>query len=66
MIKCTPCASRVGSIMYDFSCTILYWAYAYNIVSRFMANPIKVQYEALKWVSSHLNGSSNGDLKYTK
>lgn len=38
----------VESIMYGIVCSILYLAYVVIIVSHFMANPIRVNWGALK------------------
>jgi hypothetical protein len=40
-------------------------AYAVNIMSRFVANPDIVHWQALKRVLRYLNGSLKGGLKYT-
>src|SRR4030067_3506569 len=66
VMESTPYASGVGSIMYGMVCSRPDLAYAVSIVSRFMANPGIVYWQALKWVLRYLNGSLNGGLKYSR
>ncbi|MCI83472.1 vacuolar protein sorting-associated protein 33, partial [Trifolium medium] len=49
-MESTPCASRVGSIMYVMVCSRPDLSYAISVVRRFMANPGQVHWQALKWV----------------
>jgi len=65
-MEITPYASGVGSIMYRMVCSRPDLAYAVSIMSRFMANPGIVHWQALKWVLRYLNGSLKGNLKYTR
>ncbi|KAK2447548.1 secreted RxLR effector protein [Trifolium repens] len=62
----TPYASGVGSIMYGMVCSRPDLSYAISVVSRFMANPGQVHWQALKWVLRYLNGTLKGGLKYTR
>jgi len=43
-----PYASAVGSIMYDMVCTRLNISQAVSIVSRYMGNPRKMHWQAVK------------------
>lgn len=45
-----PYASAVGSLMYAMVCTRPDISQAVSIVSRFMANPRKAHWEAVKWI----------------
>ncbi|XP_045817459.1 secreted RxLR effector protein 161-like [Trifolium pratense] len=65
-MESTPYASGVGSIMYGMVCSRPDLSYAISVVSRFMANPGQVHWQALKWVLRYLNGSLKGGLKYTR
>ena len=49
-----PYASAVGSLMYSMVCTRPDLTYAVSLVSRFMANPGKGHWEAVKWVFRYL------------
>ncbi|XP_073014568.1 secreted RxLR effector protein 161-like [Primulina eburnea] len=59
-----PYASVVGSVMYAMICTRPDLAYAVSMVSRFMANPGKTHWEALKWVMRYLKGTVRYRLVY--
>ena len=52
--------------MYGMVCSRPDLSYAISVVSRFMANPGQVHWQALKWVLRYLNGSFKGVLKYTR
>jgi len=62
----TPYENRVGSIMYGMVCSSPDVSYALSVISRFMANPGQVYWQALKWVLRYLNGTLKGGLKYTR
>jgi len=51
-----PYASAVGSLMYVMICTRPDLAYAVSTVSRFMSNPGKQHWEAVKWVLRYCEG----------
>ena len=50
--------SAVESLMYAMVCTRLDIAHAVGVVSRFMVNPGKDHWEAVKWIFRYLRGSS--------
>ncbi|KAL3835280.1 hypothetical protein ACJIZ3_003671 [Penstemon smallii] len=54
-----PYASAVGSLMYAMVCTRPDIAHAVGIVSRFLSNPGKEHWEAVKWIMRYLRGSSD-------
>ena len=45
-----PYASAVGSLMYAMVCTRPDIGYAVGVVSRFMSNPGKEHWNAVKWI----------------
>ena len=67
-IASTIYSSVVGSLMYAMVCTRPDIAHAVGVVSRFMVNPGKDHWEAVKWIFRYLRGSSKlcltfGDFK---
>ena len=59
-----PYASAVGSLMYAMVCTRPDIAYAIGVVGRFMSNPGKEHWNAVKWILRYLKGTSNMCLKF--
>ncbi|GJS62213.1 retrotransposon protein, putative, ty1-copia subclass [Tanacetum coccineum] len=57
-------ANTVGSLMYLMVCTRPAIAYAISVVSRYLANPGKNHWEAVKWILKYLRGTANVDLVY--
>ncbi|GJR57192.1 hypothetical protein Tco_1499354, partial [Tanacetum coccineum] len=53
-----PYASAVGSLMYVMVCTRPDLAHAVGVVSRFLSNPGKKHWEAVKWIFRYLRGTS--------
>ena len=67
-ITSTIYSLAVGSLMYAMVCTQPDIAHAVGVVSRFMVNPGKDHWEAVKWIFRYLRGSSKlfltfGDFK---
>ena len=52
-----PYASAVGSLMYAMVCTRPDIAHAVSIVSRFLANPGELHWEAIVWIMRYLRGT---------
>ena len=52
-----PYSSAVGSLMYAMICTRPDIAYAVGVVSRYMSNPGKKHWEAVKGIMRYLNGT---------
>ena len=52
-----PYCSAVGSLMYAMICTRPHIAYAVGVVSRYMSNPGKKHWEAMKGIMRYLNGT---------
>jgi ATP-binding cassette subfamily B (MDR/TAP) protein 1 len=59
-----PYASVVGSLMYAMVCTRPDIEYAVGVVSRFMSNPGKEHWNAVKWILRYLKGTSNMCLRF--
>ncbi|KAM2449967.1 hypothetical protein PS1_020004 [Malus domestica] len=53
-----PYSSAVGSIMYAIVCTRPDIAHAVGVVIRFLSNPGKDHWEAVKWIVRYLKGTS--------
>ncbi|KAI3740618.1 hypothetical protein L2E82_31087 [Cichorium intybus] len=63
-MKKVPYYSAVGSLMYAMVCTRPDIAHAVGVVSRYLANPGKQHWEAVKWILRYLKGSSKLCLCY--
>ena len=61
-----PYASAVGSLMYVMVCTRPDIAHAVGVVSRYMANPGKEHWEAVKLLLRYLRGTSSTSLCFGK
>ena len=59
-----PYASVVGSLRYEMVCTRLDIAHAVGVLSRFMSNPGKEHWTAVKRVFRYLRGTSDYGLCY--
>ena len=59
-----PYASAVGSLMYAMLCTRLDIAHVVGVLSRFMSNPGKEHWTAVKRVFRYLRGTSDYGLCY--
>ncbi|GJY06806.1 zinc finger, CCHC-type containing protein, partial [Tanacetum coccineum] len=58
-----PYANAIRSLMY-LMCTRPDIAYALSVVSRYLANPSKNHWEAVKWILKYLRGTTNVGLVY--
>lgn len=61
-----PYASAVGSLMYAMVCTRPDIAHAVGVVSRFMSNPGREHWEAVKWLLRYLKGTSKVALCFRR
>nr|GEZ44442.1 retrovirus-related Pol polyprotein from transposon TNT 1-94 [Tanacetum cinerariifolium] len=61
-----PYSSAVGSLMYAMVCTRPNLAHAVSVVSRYMHNPGKMHWEAVKCILRYLKGTSNIGLSFKK
>lgn len=59
-----PYASIVGSLLYIMVCTRSYITYRVSLVSRYLANPGKEHWKALKWILRCIKGSMCRVLVY--
>ncbi|GJX81812.1 retrotransposon protein, putative, ty1-copia subclass [Tanacetum coccineum] len=59
-----PYANVVGSLMYLMVCTRPDIAYTVSIVSRYLVNPRKNHWEAVKWILKYLKGTAYVGLVY--
>lgn len=57
-----PYASAVGSLMYAMVCTRPDIAHAVGLVSRFLSNPGKEHWNAVKWIMRYLRGTADMKL----
>ena len=57
-----PYASSIGSLMYVMVCTRPDIAQAVGAVSRYMNNPGKLHWEAVKWILRYLRGTTSKAL----
>ncbi|PRQ29843.1 putative RNA-directed DNA polymerase [Rosa chinensis] len=53
-----PYSSAVGSLMYAMVCTRPDIAHAVGVVSRYLSNPGREHWEAVKWILKYLRGTS--------
>ena len=53
-----PYSSVAGSLMYAMVCTRPDIAHVVGVVRRFLANPRKEHWEAVKWIFGYLRGTS--------
>jgi hypothetical protein len=56
-MKKVPYASAVGSLMHAMVCTRPDIAHAVGLVSRFLSNPGKEHWAAVKWILKYLRGT---------
>ena len=61
-----PYSSAVGSLMYTMVCIRPDLAYAVSMVSRYMYNPGKDHWEAVKWIIRYVKGSFDRCLVFNK
>jgi hypothetical protein len=57
-----PYSSAVGSLMYAMVCTRPDIAHAVGVVSRYMNNPGKEHWQAVKWILRYLRGTTSHAL----
>ena len=60
-----PYSSAVGSLMYAMVCTRLDISHAVGAVSRFMSDPGKEHWQAVKWILWYLRGTMGTILCYS-
>ncbi|KAH9780178.1 hypothetical protein KPL71_007988 [Citrus sinensis] len=63
-MKSVPYSSAVGSIMYSMVCTRPDVAHSVGVVSRFMGNPGREHWSAVKWLLRYMSGTANHGILY--
>ena len=61
-----PYASAVGSMMYNMVCTRPNISQAVSVVSKYIVDPDKEHWKAMKCIFRYLRGTANVDLVYDK
>ncbi|KAL5576483.1 hypothetical protein UlMin_018182 [Ulmus minor] len=61
-----PYSSAIGSLMYSMVSTRPDICFAMSVLSRFMSNPGKQHWEAVKWLFRYIKGTTNVGLIYEK
>ena len=61
-----PYSSAVGSLMYAMVCTRPDLSHAVSVVSRYMHNPGKDHWEAVKWILRYVKGTVGKGLVFDK
>ncbi|KAL5555664.1 hypothetical protein UlMin_037900 [Ulmus minor] len=61
-----PYSNAVGSLMYSMVSTRLDLSFAMSVLSRFMINPGKSNWEAMKWLFRYIKGTTDIGLIYEK
>ncbi|XP_031287627.1 secreted RxLR effector protein 161-like [Pistacia vera] len=61
-----PYANALGSLMYLMVCTRPDLASFVSLVSRFMSNPERLHWSALKWILRYLQGSKSVGIVFSK
>ena len=61
-----PYANAVGALMYAMVCTRLDISHAVSMVSRYMHNPGKGHWQAVKWILRYIQGTVDVGLKFER
>ena len=61
-----PYASAVGCLMYVMVCTRPDLAHAVSTVSRYMANPGREHWNAVKWIFRYLKGTTEHEILFSR
>ena len=61
-----PYASVVGCLMYVMICTRPDLAHAVSVVSKYMANPGKQHWDAVKWIFRYLKGTTDYGIIFVR
>ena len=61
-----PYSNAVGSIMYNMICIRPNLVYSISVLSRYMANPGREHWEAIKWLLRYIKYSINHGLIYKR
>lgn len=66
LMRHIPYSNATGSLLYAMVCTRPDLPYSTSLVSRFMSNPGKEHWSAVKWIFRYLKGSKSIGLIYGK
>jgi hypothetical protein len=58
--------SAVGCLMYAMVCTRPDLAHAVSVVSKYMANPRRQHWDAVKWIFRYLKGTTNYGITFVR
>jgi hypothetical protein len=61
-----PYASAVGCLMYAMVCIRPDLAHAVSVVSKYMANPGKQHWNAVKWIFRYLKGTTDYGITFVR
>ena len=61
-----PYASAVGCLIYAIVCTRPDLAHAVSIVSRYIANPGREDWNAVKWIFRYLKGTTEYEILFSR
>jgi hypothetical protein len=61
-----PYASAVGCLMYAMVCTRPDLAHVVSVVSKYMANPGKQHWDAVKWIFRYLRGTTDYGITFVR
>jgi hypothetical protein len=61
-----PYASAVGCLMYAMVCTMPNLAHAVSTVSKYMANPGREHWNAMKWIFRYLKGTMEHEILFSR
>ncbi|XP_057469630.1 secreted RxLR effector protein 161-like [Actinidia eriantha] len=61
-----PYTNVVGALLYAIDCTRPNISHAISMVSRYMHNPEKVHWQAVKWILRYIQGTIDVGLKYQR
>ena len=65
-MECIPYANAIGALMYAMVCTRPDISHAVSIVSRYMHNPGKEHWQAVKWILRYIYGTVDVGLKFER
>ena len=59
-------ASAVGCLMYAIVCIRPDWAHTVSTVNRYMANPGREYWNAMKWIFKYLKGTTKHGILFSR
>ena len=65
-MRSVPYCNAVGSLMYGMIGTRPDLAYPVGLVSRFMSDPVREHWDAVKWILRYVNGTRRMSLKFER